>query len=217
MDNEGQNAKTPVFHSGNIGNKATPEYFSNVKGGKKDQEKVERKRARISKKALMIIWGVIAAVLVIVLMIALIANLTSRPKGSRTNEELPPSQQDIEIRAYKVVYSGDENGYENALYYLNDLIKDMEDVNYNSDVIFEAYSVRALIAYQAGGEDVAISEAKRLVKEADTAEKKYSIYSTLNLIYSQAGDTEKRDFYRDMAFALDVETNAQAQGGGESE
>ena len=217
MDKEGQRPNTPVFQSGNIGSKATPEYFVNVKGGKKDQEKVEKKRSRISRKTLTLIFSCIAAAIIIVLTVALIANLTSRPKGSRTDEVLPDSKSEIEKRAYKVLYSTGEDGYENAIVYLNDLIRDMGDLNYNSELIFDAYATRALIAYQAGGEDVAINEALRLLKEADTVNKKYSIYSTLILIYSQEGDNEKRDFYRSMVSELDTETNAQAQGGGEAQ
>ena len=217
MDKEGQNAHVPVFQSENIGNKATPEYFSNVKGGKKDQEKVERKRSRMSRKTLFTILGALAGAIIVIFVIALVANLLSRPKGSRTDEVMPTSQIEIEERAYKVLYSGDENGYENAIVYLNDLIKDMGDLNYDSELIFDAYSARAYIAYQAGGEDVAIDEALRLLKEADTVNKKYSIYSTLILIYTQEGNTDKRDFYRDMVSELDIEANTQAQGGGEEE
>lgn len=217
MDKEGQNAHVPVFQSENIGNKATPEYFSNVKGGKKDQEKVERKRSRMSRKTLFTILGALAGAIIVILVIALVANLLSRPKGSRTDEVMPTTADEIERRAYTVVYSGDENGYENAIVYLNDLIKDMGDLNYNSELMFDAYSTRAYIAYQAGGEDVAIGEALRLLKEADTSEKKYTIYSKLILIYAQENNAEKVDFYRDMVSELDVETNAQAQGGGEVE
>ena len=110
MDKEGQNAHVPVFQSENIGNKATPEYFSNVKGGKKDQEKVEDKRSRVSRKTLFTILGALVGALVIVLVIALVANLLSRPKGSRTDEVMPTTADEIERRAYAVVYSGDENG-----------------------------------------------------------------------------------------------------------
>ena len=215
MDKEGQNAHVPVFQSENIGNKATPEYFSNVKGGKKDQEKVEDKRSRVSRKTLFTILGALVGALVIVLVIALVANLLSRPKGSRTDEVMPTTADEIERRAYAVVYSGDENGYENAIIYLNDLIRDMGDLNYNSELLFDAYITRARIAYQAGGGDVAIGEALRLAKEADTADKKYQAYDLLYNLYNQEGKNEKRDFYGDLIGELNQENNTQALGGGE--
>ncbi len=206
MDKEGQRPNTPVFQSGNIGSKATPEYFVNVKGGKKDQEKVEKKRSRVSRKTLTIILGIVAGILIVILMVVLISNFV-RPRGSRTEEVMPTTQTEIEDRAYKVLYSTGEDGYENAIVYLNDLIKDMGDLNYSSELIFDAYATRAYIAYQAGGADVAIDEALRLVKEADTDEKKYSIYRVLFYIYGKEGNKEKRKFYSDMMDELNVPEN----------
>lgn len=213
MDKEGQNATAPVFHSESIGNKATPEYFSNVKGGKKDQEKVEDKRSRVSRKTLFTILGALVGALVIVLVIALVANLLSRPKGSRTDETMPSNYTEIEERTYKVLYSGDENGYENAIVYLNDLIKDMKDLNQSSELIFAAYAVRARVAYQAGAKATAISEALRLASEADTNVEKLYAYHELFYMYNQEGDTEKRDFYGDLLRELDVSLENDAVGG----
>lgn len=213
MDKEGQRPNTPVFQSGDIGNKATPEYFVNVKGGKKDQAKVEKKRSRISRKTLTLIFSCIAAAIIIVLTVALIANLTSRPKGSRTDEVIPVTMQEIEKRTYKVLYSGDENGYENAIVYLNDLIKDLGDLNQSQDLIFAAYAVRARIAYQAGAKETAIAEALRLADEADTNTEKLYAYHELFYMYNQEGNTEKRDFYGDLLKELDVDLEKDAVGG----
>ena len=83
----------------------------------------------------------------------------------------------------------------------------MKDLGVSSELIFEAYAVRARIAYQAGGEDVAIQEALRLAKEADTDAKKYKIYNVLYYIYSQEGNTDKSNFYNDMINELNVPEN----------
>lgn len=213
MDKEGQNANTPIFHSGSIGNKATPEYFSNVKGGKKDQEKVAKKRTRISRKALFMIFGAIIAALIVILMIVLIAHFTARPHGSRTDEDMPTTISEVEQRAYKVLYSGDENGYYNTLYYLNDMIKDMNDLNYDPDLIFATYAVRAHITFQGGARQVAIDEALRLAEEATNDIQKLYAYHELFYMYNQEGNTEKRDFYGDLMDELNVDLENDAIGG----
>lgn len=213
MDNEGQNAKTPVFHSGNIGNKATPEYFSNVKGGKKDQEKVERKRARISKKTLMIIWGVIAAVLVIVLMIALIANLTSRPKGSRTDEAMPVTIDEVEERTYEHLYTGDTADYPVAVTYITDLINDMEDLNQNKDLVFCSKVFRTRIIFRGGLREKGIKMAFALAEEANTDHQKDCAYNALAYMYSQEQNIEKRNFYMDLVKELNFNPDTEGVGG----
>lgn len=218
MDKEGQNASAPnfeadVFNSDSIGNRATPEYFSNVAGGKKDKEKVAEKRTGQSRKRLFIILGVVAATLLITMVVALILNFGHRPHGSRTDEELPADITDIETRAYKVVRSGDEEGYTNALYYLNDLIRDMDDLKLNPDLIFAAYAVRARITFEGGAREVAIEEALRLAKEADTEMQKLYIYHELFYMYNQMGDIEKREFYGDLLRDLDVDLEKDATGG----
>lgn len=204
MDNKGQNANASVFHSENIGSQATPEYFSNVKGGKKDKEKVERIRSQKSRKPLFITLGIVAVALLVIMTIALVRTL-NHPRGSRTDEEMPTTTNEIESRAYKVLYSSGR--YEDALVYLNNLISDMSDLGVSSEQIFEAYAVRARIAYQAGGEDVAAQEALRLAGEADTDTKKYAIYNVLYYIYSKEGNEEKSNFYSEMMNELNVPQN----------
>ncbi len=218
MDKEGQNTNAPdfeanVFNSDSIGNRATPEYFSNVKGGKKDKEKVAEIRSKKSRKPLFITLGTFAAALIIVMVIALIATLAVHRHGSRTDEEMPTNTAEIESRAYKVLYSSGK--YENAIVYLNDLIKDMKDLGVDSELIFEAYAVRARIAYQAGGGDVAIQEALRLAKEADTDTKKINIYRVLAYIYAGEGDTEKYKFYSDLLEEMGACNDENAVGGGD--
>lgn len=213
MDKEGQNTDTPVFQSDTIGNRVTPEYFSNVKGGKKDKEKVTEARTKKSRRGLFITLGIIAALLIIVMITALNINFSHRPYGSRTDEEVPADISDIETRAYKVVRSGDEEGYTNALYYLNDLIRDMDDLKLNPDLIFAAYAVRARITFEGGAREVAIEEALRLAKEADTEMQKLYIYHELFYMYNQIGDIEKREFYGDLLRDLDVDLEKDAVGG----
>ena len=205
MDKEGQNTSSSVFHSESIGSQVTPEYFSNIKGGKKDKEKVQKIRSERSRKPLFITLGVVATILLIIMIIALVRTF-NHPRGSRTDEEMPTTTSEIESRAYKVLYESGK--YENALAYLNDLIRDMKDLGASSEQIFEAYVVRARIAYQAGGEDVAIQEALRLVKEADTDTKKYSIYNVLYFMYSQEKNEEMSAFYSEMMDELNVPQNS---------
>ena len=212
MDNEGQSANPPVFNSGDIGSQATPEYFSNVKGGKKDKEKVEQKRARISKKTLFTILGAVFAVLILVLGIALIANLTSRHRGSRTDEEMPTTMQEIEQRTYKHLYHDNVLDYKNALYYLNDLMKDMRDLNQNQELIFNSKALRARLVYQGGLKQAGIDEALRLAKEADTDYEKFYIYSVLSYIYNQEKNAEKRDFYMDLLKELNYNPETEGEG-----
>lgn len=212
MDNEGQSVKTPVFSSGDIGSQATPEYFSNVKGGKKDKEKVEQKRARISKKTLFTILGTVFAVLILVLGITLIANLTSRHRGSRTDEEMPVSMQEIEKRTYERLYHDNVLDYKNAIYYLNDLMNDMKELNQNQELIFNSKVFRARLVYNGGLKQAGIDEALRLAKEASTDYEKYYVYSTLSYIYNQEKNAEKRDFYMDLLKELNYNPETEGEG-----
>ena len=212
MDNEGQSVKTPVFSSGDIGSQATPEYFSNVKGGKKDKEKVEQKRARISKKTLFTILGTVFAVLILVLGITLIANLASRHRGSRTDEEMPVSMQEIEKRTYEHLYHDNVIDYKNAIYYLNDLMNDMEELNQNQELIFNSKVFRARLVYNGGLKQAGIDEALRLAKEASTDYEKYYVYSTLSFMYNQEKNDKKRDFYMDLLEELNYNPEKEGEG-----
>lgn len=214
MDNEGQRPNTPVFQSGNIGNKATPEYFSNVKGGKKDQEKVAEKRTRVSRKTLFVVLGVIAAVLVIILVIALVANLLSRPKGSRTDETMPATMDEVETRTYENLYrDGNYADYSNALVYITDLINDMEDLNQNQDLIFCAKILRTKIIFQGGLRERGIDMALVLTNKADTDYKKNCAYNTLSYMYNQEQDIDKRNFYMDLIKDLNFNPDPEGMGG----
>ena len=213
MDKEGQRANTPVFQSGSIGNKATPEYFSNVKGGKKDKEKVETKRSRVSRKTLTLIFSCIAAAIIIVLTIALIANLASRPKGSRTDEEMPTTFDEVEKRTYENLYSGDTADYSVALAYLTDLIDDMEDLNQNSGLIFCSKVFRTKIIFQGDLREQALGMAQGLLEEASTDQEKDCAYEILAFMYNQEQDTEKRDFYMDLIKELNYDPEVEGLGG----
>lgn len=213
MDKEGQRPNTPVFQSGNIGSKATPEYFVNVKGGKKDQEKVEKKRSRISRKTLTLIFSCIAAAIIIVLTVALIANLASRPKGSRTDEEMPTTIDEVEKRTYEHLYTGDTADYPVAVTYISDLIKDMEDTNQNKDLIFCSKILRTRIAFRGGLREKAIELALALTEEADTDYQKNCAYNALSYMYNQEQNTEKRDFYMDLLKELNYNPDTEGVGG----
>lgn len=221
MDKEGQKVGTSVFKSDDIGNHVTPEYFSNVKGGKKDKEKVEKKRTRISRKTLFIILGAFAAILVIVMLVALVVNFSRPPHGSRTDEEMPTTIEEVRDKVYDHLYSKDGDyvvaNYLNAGIYLKDLISDMEDLNRSDELIFAAKAFRARFIFEGGLEDDAINEALRLVKSADTEYKKYNIYSALYYMYGKKGDSEKREIYSSLLDELDVNLETEGMGGGEQD
>lgn len=198
-------SENPVFHSDNIGTKATPEYFSNVKGGKKNQEKVENKRTRITRKTLFIILGAILGVAVIFIIVFAIINLAVRPRGSHTGESLPTTISEVEERTYKVLYSGSETGgYANALRYVNNIIADLIESESDADLTFATRAFRSRLAYEAGGHTVGINDALNLIRDDLTDTQKYIIYITLTDLYYKEGNITESDKYYNMALGLDV-------------
>lgn len=212
MDKEGQNTGSSVFHSESIGSQATPEYFSNIKGGKKDKEKVQKIRSARSRKPLFIILGIIAAILLIIMIIALVRTF-NHPRGSRTDEEMPTDYSEIERRTYEHLYENAEADYKKALLYISDLIKDMEELNQSPDAIFVAEVVRTKIIYQGGLRDRAITLALNLARTADNDVQKYYIYSALQYMYHQEGNTGKSDFYAALLDELNVFKDTEGEGG----
>lgn len=213
MDTEGQNSSNPVFHSGDIGSQATSEVFSNVTGGKKDKEKVKDRRTRISRRTLFVALGIVCAALIIALSIALIMGLSRPPHGSRTDEEIPTAIEDVEKRVYNTLYSDEEIDYKKAILYLNDLMEDIKDYDRSSGLLFSAYILRVRLVFQGGLRKQAITEALRLLNEADTDYKKYQVYAALYYMYNQQGDEDRRDFYGDLIGELDVDLETKGLGG----
>ncbi len=210
MDKEGQDPSSAVvFNSANIGDKATPEYFSNIEGGKKDKTKVRKRMTRQTRKTLLIILGVVIALLFVIVMIFVIMNIANSHKyGERTEQELPTTSDDIEQRTYDVVYRDENGGYREALIYLNNLIMDMVDSGSNANLIFAARAFRAKLAYEAGGgSQLGIQEALKLEESAETERQKYIIYSTLANLYYREGNLPMFNYYSSMTDDLDVEEN----------
>lgn len=212
MDKEGQDSQSSdvVFKSENIGDKATTEYFSNVKGGRKDKEKVEKKRTRITRKTLFIALGVLAGIVLVTLLVVLIINLVNRGvHGERTDEDLPTTYAEVQERAYKVAYKDMENpgDYKEALKYVNNLIMDMVDTNRDADLIYATRTFRAILAYEAGAHELAVKEAESLEQYATTDAQKYVIYDTLAWIYTQEKNYDVAMDYTSKKDGLDVPEN----------
>lgn len=210
MDSEGQRSKSSAtFSSEEIGNKATPEYFQNVKGGKKNKEKVDKKRTRVTRKTLTIILSAVAALLIVVVVIFVALNIVnSRKHGQRTDEDLPTTITEIEMRAYKEAYKTEGKvDYSNSLYYMNDLIADLVDTKASSDLIFSARAFYTLLMYQAGGKDAALQEALELADSANTETEKFTIYSVLDRLYILNQNWDEAQRYEDLMDTLDVEVN----------
>lgn len=201
-----------AFHSSGIGNKATTEYFSNVKGDnkRKDKDKVEKRRIRVTRKTLFIIFGSLIGIIVVVMLVFVILNLGKRSTwGSRTEEELPTTLSEAEERAYKVVYSDIESGtayYKEALYYVSNLLQDLTDANQDEDLIFAVRAFGSQLAYE-GGSNKAISAAVSLSNHAKNDAQKYSIYKVLERIYNAEGDSTKVEMIRDLIDGLNIPEN----------
>ena len=212
MDKEGQNpTSAPVFKSEAIGSKPTTEYFSNVKGGREDQSKVEKKRTTNTRKTLIIILSIVAGILITVTAVFVILSLVNRrgTYGERTGEDLPTTIEEVEERAYALAFEDLEapGNFEAALYYINNVIADMVDTNQDQDLIYAVRCFRAILAYQAGAPTAALNEALSLEEYAKTDNQKFSIHGTLDRLYIWQRDYEKAVAYEDKMDALDVSEN----------
>lgn len=215
MDKEGQD-KVPdnSFESKNIGYVSTPEYFSNVKGGRKDKEKVERKRFNISHRTLRIIAIVTASLLAVILLITLIINLVaSNNLGKRTHEPIPTELSTIETKAYEVAVS---KGYGDALVYLTDLMADLEDASRDINLIFGVKALRIQMLYSSGWPAYAFSEAESLKEDAINERQRYTVFALLAKMYSWDGDNDMANYYRELAESVNVDDNS-AEGLGDPE
>ena len=194
------------FRSSDIGDKATPEYFSRVEGGKKNQEKVVAKRTHTNRKALMIILAVVLGLAVIFIAVFAIMNLSNRTVTKRTHEELPTTISEVRRRTYK---KSEETGkYYDGILYLNDLILDMQDSNVNKDLIFEAKIFLARFLYEAGDPDMALRILRYMESEGRLTDKqKYWLYSSYIDIYDGEGNSEATEYYQAQFKTLDLNNN----------
>lgn len=219
MDKEGQNSTgAKVFESKDIGNKEKPDYFINVNDSEK-KAKEREKQAQPHRKRLIIILASIAGILILALLITIIVNITKKERHEVYDGlGLPSAIDEIEERAYSFVYDGNGNataeGYKNALYFMNTIIMDMTDEDYDMDLIFAARAFRSKLAYEAGGHDAALSDALALADVAVTDAQKFSAYDALAWIYNWRGEVEESEKYERMMDALDVPENKNQGVGG---
>lgn len=194
------------FQSSDIGDKATPEYFSRVEGGKKNQEKVVVKRTHTHRKALMIILAIVLGLAVIFIAVFAIINLSNRTITKRTHEELPTTISEVRHRTYK---KAKETGkYYDGVLYLNDLILDMQDSNADQDLIFESKIFLARFLYEAGDPDMALRILRYAESEGHlTDRQKYWLYSGYIDIYESENKSEEVEYYRDQFKLLDINNN----------
>ena len=182
------------FSSSDIGNKATTEYFSNVKGGRKDKNKVDKKRTQRIRKMLFIFLG--AAILVGAMLVALFvtSNSKSRTMGERTKEELPTEVAEVQRRTYKV--AADHGAYYDGIVYLKDLIADMQGASMDADLVFESTVFLGRFIYEAGAFDTAINFLQKLeAREQLTDSNRYWLYNAFIDIYSAENYTNDADRY----------------------
>ena len=208
------------FASDNIGDRATTEYFSKVEGGKKNKEKIVKKRTRFTRKALFIILGVIIALTAIFITIFTIINISNKNIGKRTNEELPSTIVEVQRRAYKAANA--TGRYYDGIVYLGDLILDMQDSNIDPEFIFETEVYLARFIYEAGDAETAVSLLEDLEnQEYLTDLQKYWLYGGLIDIYTNEDNTEKVKEYQELFDKLDVHNNyvtfGPSSGGGSNE
>lgn len=199
-------ATQPEFASKDIGNKATVEYFSNVEGGKKNQEKVMRRRTHATRKTLQVVLACAIGAVVIVAIIFVVLNLTGSKIGKRTGEQIPEDPSVLLVRAYEEAYKTGE--YKDGLIYMNNMILDMKDNGYGNDKIIPALIYRAEFAYDAGGGSVAIDELLDIEESYDLTDKqKYLLYIVLASLYRKSGNDQYADSYNNKAEAIGLKYN----------
>ena len=194
------------FQSSDIGDKATPEYFSRVEGGKKNQEKVAVKRTRTNRKVLMIILAIVLGLAAIFIVVFTIVNLSNHTTIKRTHEELPTTISEVQRRAYK--RAEDTGKYYDGIVYVKDLILDMQDSNVDKDFIFETKIFLARLIYEAGDFDLSISILQHLESSSPlTDRQKYWLYHAFVDIYKSEGNIEIMEQYLEMFNRLDIDHN----------
>ena len=212
MVKEGQNlGGAKVFESKDIGNREKPDYFINVN----DAEKKAKEREKLAKpirKRLIIILAAIAGFLILAILVTIIVNVVKKDRHEVYDGlGVPTAISEVEQRTYNMVYTDGittADGWKNGLYFLNTLITDMTQEDSDPDLIFAIRAFRSKLAYQAGGHDVAVSDALNLANVAVTDAQKFSAYDALAWIYMWRGEMEESKKYDDMKDELDVPQNA---------
>ena len=198
-----------VFKTEKIGDKATTEYFSNVKGEdqKKNNEAIERRRVKITRKTLFIIFGTLIGIILVVMLIFVIVNLIN-PQGKKyTAEDFPDNMTELENKAveiaFEVVPDGQKVSFLTAADYIDQAIENTTD----EDRKFELKTLHARMMMMAGYGYAATKEIEKLEPEANTDQRKYQLYRQAAFVYFYYGDKSLAEQYADKADALDVPEN----------
>lgn len=218
MDKEGQNSKgAKVFESKDIGSREKPDYFINVDDSEK-KAKEREKQAKPIRRRLIIILASIAGVLILAILITIIVNVVKKDRHEVYDGlGLPTDISEVEERTYNMVYTDGNataEGWKNGLYFLNTLITDMTQEGYDADLTFAIRAFRSKLAYEAGGHDVAVSDALQLANVAANDAQKFSAYDALAWIYMWRGELDESNKYENLMNSLDVPQNQNGGVGG---
>ena len=160
----------------------------------------------------------IAGVLILAILITIIVNVVKKDRHEVYDGlGLPTDISEVEERTYNMVYTDGNataEGWKNGLYFLNTLITDMTQEGYDADLTFAIRAFRSKLAYEAGGHDVAVSDALQLANVAANDAQKFSAYDALAWIYMWRGELDESNKYENLMNSLDVPQNQNGGVGG---
>ena len=199
---EGQNNTNISFDSEKIGTRPTVDYFSNIDGGRKDDDKISRNRTRVTRKTLTIILAALGAILLVITIIFLV-NVLGGPKPTQyTSDDFPEDMNAFEEKAYSLVYS-EGWSYGEVSTFIDYAIADSKD----AERTLRLKLLRAEFLRLGGYTDAAENEMKTLIENAYTDAQKYIVLSAAAHFYYFAGDTDLAELYQWQADQLDVPEN----------
>ena len=188
---EGQNNTNISFDSEKIGTRPTVDYFSNIDGGRKDEQKVRRNRTRITRKTLTIILAALGAILLVILIVFAINSMSGPKPTTYTSNDFPEDINAFEEKAYKLVYS-EGWSYGEVSTFIEYAIADSKD----ADRTLKLKLLRAEFLRLGGYTDAADSEMKTLIENAYTDEQKYIVLNAAAHFYYYLGDTDLAELYQ---------------------
>ena len=199
---EGQNNTNISFDSQKIGARPTVDYFSNIDGNRKDNQKIQRRRTRVTRKTLAIILAALAAALVVVTIIFLI-NVLGGPKPRQYNSnDFPENINEFEEKAYSLVYS-EGWSYGEVSTFIDYAIADSKD----ADRTLQLKLLRIEFLRLAGYTEAAEGELKNLLENTYADSQKYLVLMAAANFYYNTGDVDLALTYQWQANQLDVPQN----------
>lgn len=199
---EGQNNTNISFDSQKIGTRPTVDYFSNIDGGRKDDEKIQRHRTRLTRKALTIILAALGAILVVVTIIFLVNIIGGNKPREYTSDDFPQNINDFEEKAYSLVYS-DGWSYGEVATFIEYAIADSKD----PERTLQLKLMRIEFLRQAGYVEAAEGELIYLLENTYDDPSKYLVYMAAANFYYNIGDVGLAETYQLIADRLDVPQN----------